>query len=283
VRDAGMGISRSSYISWHFALERRLDHWGFLLKGSAPEAPLPLSTGPRSISLTSTRPDQFSSKPPPSMSPKATHILRLIMASTPKRSVSTTMKSSASSSLRKQKSAAAATVLSIFELLEQILLSLSMFDLLRAGSVCVRWHSIIKASPRIQRALYFLPKEVPLKPTNADFKPNPVLAAAFADNFEFSRPMGLYHIWQRDSKAPKAFCTEILLHNTMDSWRECVKYKHASWRRMLMTQPPVVNVTVLDLRVAPDYDDCFVEWADDMAGVRMGHILELDDAYIDAR
>ncbi|ORY13921.1 hypothetical protein BCR34DRAFT_249237 [Clohesyomyces aquaticus] len=216
------------------------------------------------------------------MSPKATHILRLIMAS-PKKRTDSAKGNSRSVSSRKQKTAACTTVLSVFELLEQILLNLSMLDLLLAQAVCMRWHTVIQTSPRIQRALYFLPREVPPSPTPADFKPNPVLAAAFADNFEFSKPMGLYHIWQRNPKAPKEFCTEILLHNTMDSWEEAIKYKNASWKRMLVIQPPVIHVTVLDLRVAPDYDDCFVEWADDAAGVRMGDILELDDDYVDAR
>ncbi|KAF2469083.1 uncharacterized protein BDR25DRAFT_304620 [Lindgomyces ingoldianus] len=174
-------------------------------------------------------------------------------------------------------------VLSVFELIEQILLQLPMYDLLMAQSVCTRWRTVILSSSRIQRDLYFLPREVPSNASPADLKPNPVLAAAFEEVFEISKRRGLYHIWQRDFTVRKAFCMEILLHSTMDSWTEEVKYKEASWRRMLMTQPPVSSVAVTDLRVAPDYDDCFAEWVDIEEGVRMGDLLELNEDYVDAR
>lgn len=46
---------------------------------------------------------------------------------------------------------------------------------------------------------------------------------------------------------------------------------------MLVTQPPVNNVIVVDERIAPDYEDCFAEWAQSAEGVRMGELLQLEE------
>ncbi|OCK81231.1 hypothetical protein K432DRAFT_403975 [Lepidopterella palustris CBS 459.81] len=45
-----------------------------------------------------------------------------------------------------------------FEVLEQILLYLSMEDVVRVQAVCVRWKFVIESSPRIQRLLFISPK-----------------------------------------------------------------------------------------------------------------------------
>ena len=51
----------------------------------------------------------------------------------------------------------------------------------------------------------------------------------------------------------------------------------SSWKRMLVVQPPVALVIIWDHRIAPDYDDCFVEFARNANGVRMGELLQLEE------
>jgi hypothetical protein len=61
-------------------------------------------------------------------------------------------------------------------------------------------------------------------------------------------------------------------------WEDRFRDKDASWRHMLVTQPPVVMVMVDDRRIAPDYDECFCENVMNPEGARMGDVLDLEEA-----
>lgn len=161
--------------------------------------------------------------------------------------------------------------LQIVELLEQILLHLPQRDLLLAQRVCKRWHAVINRSNHIQQALYFLPRP-PATSSSSQPVINPLLTNAFAGYFQFltgEESIGAYtSTWG---------C--LLLCSTEKRWQQRIVREEASWRRMLMTQPPVFDVDVLDQRIAPDYEDCFAEeGAHNEEGVRMGELLLLEES-----
>lgn len=60
-------------------------------------------------------------------------------------------------------------------------------------------------------------------------------------------------------------------------WEDRFRWKEASWRRMLVMQPPVEMVAVEDRRIAPDYDDCFCEYVRNKMGARMCDVLDLEE------
>lgn len=77
--------------------------------------------------------------------------------------------------------------------------------------------------------------------------------------------------------------TEYTLGVTLHSfppgkgWEDRFRWKEASWRRMLVMQPPVEMVAVEDRRIAPDYDDCFCEYVRNKMGARMCDVLDLEE------
>lgn len=74
----------------------------------------------------------------------------------------------------------------------------------------------------------------------------------------------------------------ITLHSfpTGKGWEDKFRHKEASWRNMLVTQPPIVTVLVDDRRIAPDYDDCFCENVTNFEGARMGDVLDLEETVV---
>ncbi|KAJ7162768.1 hypothetical protein C8R43DRAFT_991319 [Mycena crocata] len=126
------------------------------------------------------------------------------------------------------------TVLSTPELLEHILTQLPMRDLLvRAPLVSKTWQAIT-LTPTVQRALFFLPEA----PSASKPVQNPLLVEAFAPFFTFCPEDKHRWSWPGDAssieslpwaKAPDTF-----------------KRADASWRRMLVTQPPAQRLLVTD-------------------------------------
>ncbi|KAK7048522.1 hypothetical protein R3P38DRAFT_1868605 [Favolaschia claudopus] len=121
----------------------------------------------------------------------------------------------------------ATEVISAPELLEQILAALPMRDLLvTVPLVSKTWHSMTLL-PTLQRALFFRPD-----PSVATHVPNPLLSEMFPPFFDRRNEMD----WDNSidvimgmpwSKAPDAF-----------------RRKEASWRRMLVSQPPAQTLVV---------------------------------------
>jgi hypothetical protein len=114
--------------------------------------------------------------------------------------------------------------LSIPEILEAILLRLDIQALLTdVQLVCHRWTNVIRASPSIQQALFFMPRQKVEKTIN------PLLAEAFPSFFPMhSQPFndGLFTVSTFD------------MIRTPDK-KGAYARKEASWRRMLVQQPPI--------------------------------------------
>lgn len=102
------------------------------------------------------------------------------------------------------------------ELLELILSFTTLIDLLRAQRVSRRWKTVIEGSPPLQRCLYFLPD-----PRAVDtYGLNPL----FMQRFRLRReePDNILHV----SSKPQ-------WHSRLNK-----SSPSASWRRMLVSQPP---------------------------------------------
>ncbi|KAF2257788.1 hypothetical protein CC78DRAFT_538266 [Lojkania enalia] len=191
--------------------------------------------------------------------------------------------------LRRRQSSATQEALEIYELLELILLHLPMRDLLLSQRVCSRWHLTISSSKRLQQRLFLLPRDPLANPRLA--YANELLLEIFGYDFTAPLLFGGMLIYLDRVPSPKHFEELITLTSfpkraasfNFTSVDKCpsyssdarLRYANASWRRMLLTQPPVTHVSVLDFRVAPDYDDCFCEGAVNIDGVRMGELVDL--------
>ncbi|KAH7309047.1 hypothetical protein B0I35DRAFT_482787 [Stachybotrys elegans] len=107
------------------------------------------------------------------------------------------------------------------EILEQILLQADIRTVLTAQRVCQQWLHLIRTSRALQKHLFFQP-DLALKTRMR----NPLLAELFPNWFpdtpEFFNDLGLDHLPLVQPHRNAAF-----------------KYQGATWRRMLISQPPV--------------------------------------------
>ncbi|PWY67516.1 hypothetical protein BO70DRAFT_260192, partial [Aspergillus heteromorphus CBS 117.55] len=114
--------------------------------------------------------------------------------------------------------------LSIPELLELILVRLDMRTLLLSQGVCRTWQTIITRCPHLQRALYFQPcRSSPPGTTSQDRPLNPL----------FQSIISPYIISETGPKRPNPATIAAISEPT------------ASWRRMLIRQPPTSLLTVV--------------------------------------
>jgi hypothetical protein len=140
-------------------------------------------------------------------------------------------------------SAAVKAVLSRPELLEAILIYLSMTDLLvHAQLVNKDFHSAITSFPSLRRKLFF--SSIPVVGASSgeftyhkDWELNPLLSNKFLPFF------------RQDSKSFRDFWSDIVSLRQMDwnSSKEKIttyKRREASWRRMLLTQPPITGLRI---------------------------------------
>lgn len=124
-------------------------------------------------------------------------------------------------------------VLSTAELLELILLQLDLRTLLTAAQrICRYWKTLIRDSPSLRKYLFLMPDE------SAPKSWNPLLAEAFPSFFSrdgtsatgFGRfTFATFDMIQRPDK--------ITAYNR----------KEASWRRMLVQQPPILELAFFDV------------------------------------
>lgn len=158
------------------------------------------------------------------------------------------------------------------ELHEAILLNLPLRHLLvHAQLVSRSWHSIISTSPVLQQALFFRPY---IKETQAPSRLNPLLCEAFPPWFKnlplsATQSYGLYH--------PK--CFEDLDWNSSDRKRVAYAREDASWRRMLVVQPPARTLH-MKRRCSgqnPDVDyECLLQYE---KGLNMGLLYDIIQGY----
>ncbi|OQE84091.1 hypothetical protein PENNAL_c0029G01012 [Penicillium nalgiovense] len=136
--------------------------------------------------------------------------------------------------------------LSIPEIFELILLNLDTHTLLtKATRICHSWSHFINFSPRIQWALFFRPLD------NALNKPktqNPLLAETFPSIFDQSENTNKKNDLDTDTTNEKT--TSNVTLTTFDMVKNPHKWdayirQEASWRRMLVQQPPVYTLSLL--------------------------------------
>ncbi|KAK8045318.1 Regulator of G protein signaling superfamily [Apiospora rasikravindrae] len=120
------------------------------------------------------------------------------------------------------------------ELLEAILLCMDIRTLLTSAQrVCRRWHHLIGDSPSLQKALFFEPDNtvLPTSPLR-----NPLLAEVFTVWFDYNASSALgangqdHHYYRDFQASPFARNLDVVLH------------KDASWKRMLVQQPPLLHL-----------------------------------------
>ncbi|KAJ6538562.1 hypothetical protein DFH09DRAFT_79119 [Mycena vulgaris] len=148
------------------------------------------------------------------------------------------------------------------ELLELVLSYLPMRDLLITAPLVSKTWQAITLSPALQRALFFQPD-----PSAARVQ-NPLLAEMFPPFFAPERdghwPGKASSIKSMPwSKAPDAF-----------------KREEASWRRMLVIQPPAQKMTVTETCHGEDGDSERRAVLDDLS-LRMGILYDLATPFID--
>ncbi|KAF2501434.1 hypothetical protein BU16DRAFT_534108 [Lophium mytilinum] len=138
---------------------------------------------------------------------------------------------------------ATSRVLSTTELLEHILLRLPPPSLLFAQRICTTWRSLIQRSLPLQRALFLAPTRPLLDASGPPYTlptVNPFLDSAFAGHIDrHSKPT-------RWVTAQGEHCIVFVVRVVNGNWPDAFKYPEASWRQMLLTQPPVRAASVMD-------------------------------------
>lgn len=116
------------------------------------------------------------------------------------------------------------SVLTTLELLELVLLQLHPRTLLTSAlRVNYQWHDTITSSAKIQEALFFKPA-----PVGSDPEVNPILQEVFPIFFD-----GIWHTYYSFNNLPMAAC---------DEKTDAFLRREASWRHMLVRQPPVLGL-----------------------------------------
>jgi hypothetical protein len=123
-------------------------------------------------------------------------------------------------------------VLSMQELLEAILLEVDLLTLLVAAQrVCQNWHALIHTSPFLQQALYFKPCTEVTTNYNQD---NNLLARHFPN------------LLQQTSHLPE-YALALDLARVPINKKEAFFREEASWRTLLLRQPPMNVVRLASL------------------------------------
>jgi hypothetical protein len=122
------------------------------------------------------------------------------------------------------------------EILEMILLNLDLRTLLYIQRTCRSWLSMIRGSSPIQKALYFTPIET--TPDQSKVQ-NPLLREAFPALFKLTDPDNPEDDYEYDEPTLAVF-------DMMKTPTKLAAYlrPEASWRRMLLQQPPMCNFGV---------------------------------------
>lgn len=137
-------------------------------------------------------------------------------------------------------------------ILSSILQSLDPGDILSCRRVCVFFNSIINSSKDVRRALYLLPASTPtvLTPFGQGvlYRINPLLKAKFKpfflinmnSNYGLWNEIALNHLLPNDGRTA-----------VKSEWDNCLATiralfrREASWRDMLVTQPPITELKLI--------------------------------------
>ncbi|GAB1735258.1 hypothetical protein NU219Hw_g2901t1 [Hortaea werneckii] len=126
--------------------------------------------------------------------------------------------------------------LGTLELLEGVLCKLPLQDLLRAQSVCKQWQMVIDRSKKLQRALYFEP--VPRAPVA--FCEEPAGCMSYSQWTRAGSNERCVGILENPILSPllKSLLSVTRTRSLLAQLPGCWQRREASWRRMLVTQPP---------------------------------------------
>jgi hypothetical protein len=155
----------------------------------------------------------------------------------------------------------------INELLENILLHTDMRTLLTSGQrVCRDWKAMIKASPRLQERLFLKPSIS--QASNKCYRlRNPLLEDVLWAHFFLKQ--------QQNSESNLADVSRFPLREADRLKLKIYLRKDASWKQMLLQQPPSSSTGVLEIIKRSDSEFTKLAVNPDEGFLRMGHILTL--------
>jgi len=165
-------------------------------------------------------------------------------------------------------------VFAIPELLELILLNLPSPDILRLATTSRAFNLLIKHSHRLQSKLYFRPNCSPIPgDDNIDFHLNPFLEASFPGWLTSTNGQPAIPEHLRDANEP-------FTRSRWSRYPEAFRYHQASWRNMLITQPPIERIHIIKTHFQRYYEET-EEHADSVftlrgheGGLRMGTLYD---------
>ncbi|KAI1333608.1 hypothetical protein F5Y15DRAFT_421639 [Xylariaceae sp. FL0016] len=132
--------------------------------------------------------------------------------------------------------------LGTIELLEAILAHLDMRTLLVSAQRCKHhWNSVIRSSPTLRRALFFDEDH------NAETTPNPLLAEVFPFCYPHLDPTAqdpLQIIGRVEASRAIGAYPFLNIEHIM-ARQDAFAYKRASWRQMLIQQPPPQGISLM--------------------------------------
>ncbi|CAH0053702.1 unnamed protein product [Clonostachys solani] len=134
-------------------------------------------------------------------------------------------------------------VLGTPELLECILLQMDMRTLLAAQRVCRAWNDIVTTVPSLRQKLFFQPA-----PHSNAREKNPLLAELFPQWFAHGE-------WanRRETFAEEDLKTLAFVRKELNS---AFQYEKASWKKMLLTQPPIRSFVCFQILYVMEGESC---------------------------
>ncbi|KAM5341227.1 hypothetical protein ACJ41O_015336 [Fusarium nematophilum] len=162
-------------------------------------------------------------------------------------------------------------VFGTFELLEGILGHLDMQSLLFIQRVCRQWRQIITESPYLQQQLYFKP--IKLNGTSTERRKNPLLQQHFQQLFENTSSVDPRASRLRPIILAKPGMSIADMRNGRKRHKAFTR-KEASWKNMLVTQPPIESILYLKEKSGNwhRYDQFIPDFPQ---GLRMGQFYDL--------
>ena len=138
--------------------------------------------------------------------------------------------------------------------------------------VCQQWQSIVLKSTPLQRHLFFEPVELPTSSTKVERarRLNPLLQEAFP--LWFQLPEHRPDVWAGFAHQPTAMARTP--HTRQPEARKALTRRGATWRRMLVQQPPLYKLGIIVGETA--YFTDVLEFPD---GLRMGTLYDLVYSY----
>ncbi|KAF9883078.1 hypothetical protein FE257_004112 [Aspergillus nanangensis] len=133
-----------------------------------------------------------------------------------------------------QERSATSDALHLYEVLEHILLGLDMRTLLQAQRVSTTWHRVINRSHRIQERLFYRPVQATAGDPHQTRKRNQLLEQIIWPRLQSLSERGVLYQGLGDFYISQ--CSE-----------DPILRSEASWRQMLIQQPPAVHVCVARL------------------------------------